>query len=135
LTVQDYKKLLQEADENKLQLTNTDFDTGHDTRAGEYGLTDNTYAHLLDQLAQHNFDQITPDLRDNLLAFYSNPAAPNATKKKMKNWEKTQEELSKLRAIPEPAAPVKTTSEVNSNDEPGLMNQPADAAGQLRLSE
>src|SRR5579863_1340980 len=32
LTVQDYKKLLQEADENKLQLTNKDFDTGHDTR-------------------------------------------------------------------------------------------------------
>jgi hypothetical protein len=135
LTVQDYKKLLQEADANQLQLTNKDFDTGHDTLAGEYGLTDKTYAHLLDQLAQQNFGQIAPDLRDNLLAFYSNPAAPNAAKKKPKNWDKTQEELAKLRALPKPAAPVKTTSEVDSGDEPGFMNQPANAAVQLPQSK
>ena len=129
LTVQDYKKLLQEADENKLQLTNKDFDTGHDTRAGEYGLTDNTYAHLLDQLAQHNFDQIPPDLRDNLLAFYSDPAAPLATKKKPKNWDKTQDELSKLRALPESTpAPAKATSQVDSGSEPEIVIEPADAA-------
>jgi hypothetical protein len=129
LTVQDYKKLLQEADENKLQLTNKDFDTGHDTREGEYGLTDTTYAHLLDQLAQHNFDQIPPDLRDNLLAFYSDPAAPIATKKKPKNWDKTQEEISKLRALPESTpAPAKTTSQVDSGAEPNIVIDPADAA-------
>ncbi len=132
LTVQDYKKLLQEAEENKLQLTNKDFDTGHDTREGEYGLTDDTYAHLLDQLAQHNFDQISPDLRDNLLAFYSNPAAPNKTRKKPKTWDKTQDELSKLRALPEPAAPaVKTTSELEPASTPDgedIVIEPADAA-------
>jgi hypothetical protein len=129
LTVQDYKKLLQEADENKLQLTNKDFDTGHDTREGEYGLTDSTYAHLLDQLAEHNFDQIPPDLRDNLLAFYSNPAAPNGTKKKPKTWDKTQGEISKLRALPESTpAPAKATSQVNSGGEPNIVTDPADAA-------
>src|SRR6202046_2832298 len=67
-TVEDYTKLLQETGAGDLQLTNTDFDTGHDTRAGEYGLTDSTYAHLLDQLAQHNFDKITSELRANILA-------------------------------------------------------------------
>src|SRR5580698_4056704 len=55
-TMENYTKLLQEAAMGKLQLANTDFDTGHDTRAGEYGLTDQTYARLLDQLAGHNFD-------------------------------------------------------------------------------
>jgi hypothetical protein len=102
LTVQDYKKLLTETSEGKLKLVNTDFDTGHDTRAGEYSLTDKTYAHLLDQLASRNFEGITFELRNNLQAFYSNPAAPIATKKKDKAWEKTQTELEKLRALPDP---------------------------------
>jgi hypothetical protein len=116
LTVQDYKKLLNETADGTLQLTNKDFDTGHDTRAGEYGLTDSTYAHLLDQLSQHNFDQITPDLRNNILAFYSNPAAPIKTKKKPKAWDKTQDELAKLRALPEPVpAPAKPTPSINPN--------------------
>ncbi len=136
LTVQDYKKLLQETADNKLQLTNTDFDTGKDTRAGEYGLTDKTYAHLIDQLAQHNFDQITPELRDNILAFYSNPAAPLATKKKPKAWEKTQDEIAKLRALPEPApAPVKTTSAAGPDDAPDLFAQPALAEAPVRSSQ
>jgi len=102
LTIQDYKKLLTETSEGKLKLVNTDFDTGHDTLAGEYALTDKTYAHLLDQLASRNFTGITLEMRNNLLAFYSNPAAPIATKKKDKAWQKTQAELEKLHALPEP---------------------------------
>ena len=102
LTIENYKKLLTETSEGKLQLTNTDFDTGHATYAGEYALTDKAYAHLLDQLAGHNFDQIQPGLRSNILAFYSDPGAPLATKKKPADWKKTQEEVEKLRALPEP---------------------------------
>ena len=98
-TVENYTQLLQEASAGDLKLTNTDFDTGHDTRAGEYRLTDDTYAHLLDQLAGHNFEQITPALRANILAFYQNPEAPIATKKKPAAWKKTQEELARLRAL------------------------------------
>lgn len=109
LTVEDYKKLLHQTEDGTLQLTNTDFDTGHETRAGEYALTDKAYAHLLDQLAQRNFDQISPDLRSNILAFYSNPGAPLATKKNPKAWQKTQDELEKLRALSDHSAtPTKT---------------------------
>jgi hypothetical protein len=103
LTIENYKKLLTETSAVKLQLTNTDFDTGQNTHAGEYALTDKTYAHLLDQLAAHNFEKITAELRNNLLAFYSDKNAPIETKKKPKDWEKTQEEVEKLRALPEPA--------------------------------
>jgi hypothetical protein len=102
LTIENYKKLLTETSEGKLELTNTDFDTGHATRAGEYALTDKAYAHLVDELAGHNFDQISPELRNNILAFYSDPGAPIATKKKPADWQKTQDELEKLRALPEP---------------------------------
>jgi len=103
-TVEDYTKLLRETADGNLQLTNTDFDTGHDTRAGEYRLADDTYARLLDQLAGHNFDQITPELRANILAFYGDPNAPIATKKKPGVWQKTQDELERLRALPNAAA-------------------------------
>jgi hypothetical protein len=114
LTIENYKKLLTESSGGKLKLTNTDFDTGHDTRAGEYMLTDKTYEHLLDQLATHNFDKITAELRDNILAFYSNPTAPIHTKKNAKAWQKTQAELDKLRALPEPMPlEPKVTSEIS----------------------
>ena len=119
-TVQDYTKLLHETSAGDLHLTNTDFDTGHDTRAGEYGLTDNTYAHLLDQLAQHNFDKITPELRANILAFYGDPNAPIATKKKPKVWQKTQDELTKLRALPNPPPGIQPVARDNpESSQPG----------------
>jgi hypothetical protein len=101
ITVQDYKKRLHEAGDGILHLTNKDFDTGHDTRAGEYALTDKTYAQLVDGLAKDNFQQISPDLRANILAFYANPIAPIATRKEARNWQKTQDELGRLRALPE----------------------------------
>jgi hypothetical protein len=99
-TMENYTQLVREVGTGKVQLTNTDFDTGHDTQAGEYALTDKTYAHLLDQLAGRNFDQITPELRADILQFYSDPNAPIATKKKPADWAKTEDELSKLRALP-----------------------------------
>jgi Zinc dependent phospholipase C len=98
-TLDNYKVLLAEVGTDKLQLANTDFDTGKMTHAGEYVLTDNAYAHLLDQLAQHNFDHVTPELQQNILAFYSDPNAPNATKKKSAAWQKTQDEVAKLKAF------------------------------------
>jgi len=101
-TIENYTKLLHESSAGDLQLPNTDFDTGHDTRAGEYKLTDDAYARLLDQLAGHNFDQISPELRANILAFYSDPNAPIATKKKPAAWQKTQDDLERLRALPSP---------------------------------
>jgi hypothetical protein len=115
-TVQDYTKLLHETSAGDLQLANTDFDTGHDTRAGEYGLTDSTYARLLDELAQHNFDKITPELRANILAFYGDLSAPIATKKKPAAWQKTQDELEKLRALPNPPPAIQPVTRNSSED-------------------
>jgi Zinc dependent phospholipase C len=105
-TLDNYKKLLAETGTNKLRLPNTDFDTGRPTRAGEYVLTDKAYARLLDQLSQHNFDQITPDLRENILAFYGDPNAAIATKRNASEWEKTQDELQRLKALSLPDAPA-----------------------------
>ena len=123
LTVQNYKQLLAKTADGKLELTNTDFDTGRDTRAGEYPLTDETYAHLLDQLASHNFDKIPPELKGNILAFYSDPAAPIATKKNPADWAKTQDELTKLRAMPETPATVDKPTSHNDVDQDRLADE------------
>jgi hypothetical protein len=105
-TVENYKGLLAEVGEDKLRLANTDFDTGHLTHAGEYKLTDKAYAHLLDQLAQDGYKQVTPELRENILAFYGDPSAPVAAPRDPSEWTKTQDELSQLKAasLPEPPA-------------------------------
>ncbi len=100
-TVENYHQLLRESITGDLQLPNTDFDTGRATRAGEYRLTDNAYAHLVDELAEHNFDRMTPGLRADILGFYRDPNAPIATKKKALAWKKTQDELEKLRSLPD----------------------------------
>jgi hypothetical protein len=106
-TVENYTSLLHQAAKKKLHLPNTDFDTGHDTRAGEYALTDKTYALLLDRLAQHNFEQAGPEERANILAFYAGPNAPLTQKKDPVEWRKVQGELQRLKAAG-PAPPHAT---------------------------
>jgi len=99
-TLDNYKTLLVETKKKKLSLPNTDFDTGKMTHAGEYVLTDKAYARLLDQLAGHDFNQISSELQLNILTFYGDPAAPLDTKKKPHAWQKTQEQVERLRALP-----------------------------------
>lgn len=111
-TLENYGSLLKEVNRKDLRLTNTDFDTGRLTHAGEYDLSDKTYAHLLDQLAKNNFQQTTPDLKQNILTFYKDPPPPGATKSSRAAWDKVQEELQRLRNIqPESVAPIQVISE------------------------
>jgi len=113
LTVQDYGNLLHETRVEELQLPNKDCDTGHDTRAGEYLLTDKAYERLLGQLAKRNFEHLTPQLQKNILEFYSNLNAPIWTKRNKKAWTETLANLEKLRAAPaEPLEPVKVSGSV-----------------------
>jgi hypothetical protein len=108
LTVQDYGKLLHETRVEELRLPNKDFDTGRDTRAGEYQLTDKAYEQPLGQLAKNNFEHLTPQLQENVLEFYSNLNAPIWTKRNKKAWTETLANIEKLRAAPAaPTEPVK----------------------------
>jgi hypothetical protein len=98
-TVESYKHLLQDVQKGTLHLANRDCDTGRETSAGEYALSDFTYAHLLDDLADNDFKQLPPDVRDDILAFYANPDAPLASKRKKKDWKKVQKELQQLKTV------------------------------------
>jgi hypothetical protein len=99
-TVELYRGELRDLKTGKLQLANMDFDTGKPTSPGEYRLTDETYAKLLDKLAKTKFADLKPDLRQNILTFYQNPSAPNYTKKKREKWTKVQQQLEELKTAP-----------------------------------
>lgn len=96
-TIENYAGLLREENKGKLDLPSRDCDTGGETRAGEYVLADETYAHLIDRLTIKDPDSISVALRNNLLQFYSDPMAPIATKKKARAWRKLQDELDTLK--------------------------------------
>ncbi len=96
-TVDQYRAKLHDLKTGELQLANMDFDTGKPTSSGEYQLTDETYAKLLDKLTKTKFADLRPDVRQNILTFYQNPAAPNYTKKKREKWSKVQQQLEQLK--------------------------------------
>ncbi|MGZ4830508.1 MAG: zinc dependent phospholipase C family protein, partial [Candidatus Angelobacter sp.] len=96
-TVDEYRRYLGDLKANKLQLANMDFDTGNPTIPGEYQLTDEAYAKLLDKLTKAKFANLKPDVSQNILAFYQNPSAPNFTKKKRDKWNKVRQELDQLK--------------------------------------
>ena len=89
----------------ELVLINDNFDTGTVTKPGEYPLADKTYAQLLDLQAKDNFKDITPELRQMILDFYSDPNAPITTKKDKWEWDKVMREVGDLKAFtPSPEA-------------------------------
>jgi hypothetical protein len=102
-TVDQYRAFLEEVRTDSLALPNADLDTGDATKAAEYSLTDETYANLLAQLSARKFDRTSPELRGNILTFYSDLSVPIETKKDPAHWQSVLTSLEQLRlAIPAP---------------------------------
>jgi hypothetical protein len=81
------------------EVPDLDLDTGYASQPGTYRLMDETYATLLHEVTEKN--SMPPlGLRKNILAYYSDPDAPIATKKKLKQWAQVQQELEVLRNMP-----------------------------------
>ena len=98
-TADQYHIFLEQVRTNTLVLPDCDFDTGQPTKAAEYSLTDETYAKLLSQLSDHKFDRTSPELRDNILQFYSDLSLPIETKKEQDDWQKVLTELDQLKLV------------------------------------
>jgi hypothetical protein len=93
----------------RLDLANTDFDTGKPAVRGEYTLADDTYAELLERLERVHFATVSTALRQNILAFYkpaetvsSDPPTRkdtrNESRKRAKSDEKIHQQLVMLAA-------------------------------------
>jgi hypothetical protein len=97
-TVDQYRALLEEVRDDKLVLPNCDLDSGQLTKAAEYSLTDDAYAQLLAQLSERKFDSTSPELRDNILQFYSDPSAPIETRRDPARWQSVLTSLDQLKS-------------------------------------
>jgi hypothetical protein len=97
-SVDQYRAYLEELRTGSLQLSNVDFDTGKKTKAAEYTLTDESYAKLLAKLSERKFDRTSPELRQNILDFYSDLSAPIETKKDAVRWQSLLTSLAQLKA-------------------------------------
>jgi hypothetical protein len=85
---------------NPIVLKNADFDTGHDTKAGEYALADETYGEWVRKLADKKFEKIDSVMRTNILAFFGSvPKTPASQEEKEGDkQQETQKALTELRA-------------------------------------
>jgi hypothetical protein len=104
-TVDQYRAFLEEVRTDTLVLPNCDLDSGQATKAAEYLLTDDSYAKLLAHLSERKFDRTSPELRANILQFYSDLSLPIETKKDQVRWRGVLTELDQLKVVT-PAAVV-----------------------------
>jgi hypothetical protein len=109
-TVDQYKAYLEEVRTDSLVLPDRDLDSGNLTEATEYSLTDDTYAKLLSQLADGKFSHTSPELREDILQFYSDLSVSFETKKDKGQWQNVLTSLAQLRSVApsEAVAPAMT---------------------------
>src|SRR5438874_5773791 len=107
-TVDQYRAFLEQVRTDTLLLPNCDLDSGQATKAAEYSLTDESYAKLLAELSERKFNRTSPELRDNILQFYSDLSVPIETKKDVVRWQGVLTSLDQLKLFT--PAPVVASS-------------------------
>jgi hypothetical protein len=123
-TLDRYKGLLAQQSAGHLELINDNFDTGETSGPGKYKLNDQTHAKLLAELAKGNFATVPPDVRAELLDFYSQPDAPYTTKAKPKDWAQVQAELQQLKNATAAVLPTSASGGADSKSEAAAVAAP-----------
>ena len=94
-TLDRYRLLLLAQQEGQLLLPNDNLDTGAMTEAASYGLTDETYAKLVQKT---NGRPVSDALRQIILSYYADLEKPFATKQNAKAWQDLIKELNTLKS-------------------------------------
>jgi hypothetical protein len=97
----EYRRLLAESGEDRLNLPNRNFDTGSSIQPGTYFMQDDAYGRLLHLLANNHFRQVSPALRSDILAYFAALHFPAGAKRDKKektrvDWKKIPEEIKQL---------------------------------------
>ena len=95
-TLDEYRRLLRRLAGTRLDLTDVNLDTGERVVAGKYRLADETYAKLVQKLAEHDFAEVANAMRQDILAFYRQTNAQPA--EASDQWQKTMAAVNRLRA-------------------------------------
>jgi hypothetical protein len=91
-----YRGLLSELGAGIPSLPNDNLDVGENTPLGEYRLKDDTYAELLDRLAQQSFSGVSAELRAEIEHFYA--TSTSGRKQDSARWSRVQRQLVQLRS-------------------------------------
>ena len=86
-------------------LPNRDLDTGRVVQPGGYPLTDSAYADLLHRLTRQPAQPIPPGIKEDIRAYYADPASPISTKRNPSQWAEVQADLVTLAAMPTSTEP------------------------------
>jgi hypothetical protein len=98
-TRERFRQSLDALRNRRLNLPNTDLDTGRPTARGEYPLADVTYDELLDKLADRKFADVPASLSANLVAYYGNAdPLPGTIRDGQKRSTKVRQRLASLKA-------------------------------------
>jgi hypothetical protein len=100
-TVDSYRDKLTLLHKNgtRIDLPNRDCDTGHPTELSEYKLADETYAKLVEQLAEDKFQLVTPELQANIMGFYGTDRHSPPTDMSADEWRKVQTAVGDLKGL------------------------------------
>jgi hypothetical protein len=97
-TRERFRQSLDALRSGRLNLPNTDLDTGRPTARGEYSLADVTYDELLDKLGDRKFADVPASLSANLVAYYGNAdPLPGAIRDEQKRSTKVRQHLASLK--------------------------------------
>ena len=100
-----FREMVRQVRDGRLDLSNTNFDTGEPAHAHDYALADTTHAEWLDALAERGFTGASPGVRRTIDAFYRNATPPDpADRKARKAWEHAQATRASLDRVPQAAA-------------------------------
>ena len=86
------------AEAQNLILTDENYDVGTITPAGQYFLADDIQAYWLHKLAQKNFTTLTPPIRMELTAYFTDLSAPMKIKQQPEQWKQLQSDYAALKA-------------------------------------
>ena len=81
-----YQMQLDALSQGSLRLSNVNYDLGQLAPPATYALEDKAYAYWLEQLAKAHYEQVTPQIRADILSYYCNLDAPFKTKKNEREW-------------------------------------------------
>jgi Zinc dependent phospholipase C len=97
-TLDQYQQLLNELANGRLLLPNYNFDVGEITARGQYRLTDQTCAELLDRLSPDHYASLSTPLRGELLLFFSESTPPSSRKQSEKARLRMDEQIQQLKS-------------------------------------
>lgn len=112
--LKNYHIAAEQAVKNQLVLPDIDFDTGKPTRWGEYKLVDNAFDKLLEELQEQQYKNVTPQLKKNILDFYSTADSTSLSKKELKKWPENSQrikEIAQYKPVPQDTAKSPMLSE------------------------